>query len=152
MELYINDNDFTGVELTHNAKLKYFYCHNNRIASLDTTANPLLRHLDATGNPMKRIRALAPQRDERLPLELTAEGGGTVGLKFNPVYNAQWKETGEWRQTYFAYPDAGAAFDGWYDPQGRCSAEPVWQDEYGSSRVLTARFVGKESSIWYDLS
>ena len=141
VELYINDNDFTGIDLTRNPKLKYFYCHNNRIASLDTTANPLLRHLDATGNPLKRIRALAPQRPERLPLERTAEGGGTVGLKFNPVYNAQWKETGEWQQTYFAYPDAGAAFAGWYDPQGRLlSEEPVWQDDYGASRILSARF------------
>ena len=49
-------------------------------------------------------------------------------------------------------PDADAAFLGWFDENGLCSAEPVWQDEYGSSRVLTARFVGKESSIWYDLS
>ena len=142
VELYINDNRFTEIDLAHNPKLKYFYCHNNRIAALDTTANPLLRHLDATGNPMKRIRALAPQRDEALPLKLTAEGSGTVGLKFNPVYNAQWKETGEWQQTYFAYPEDGAAFDGWYDAQGALlSKEPVWQDAYGSSRVLTARFV-----------
>ena len=141
VELYINDNAFETIDLTHNPKLKYFYCHNNRITSLDVTANPLLRHLDATGNPMQRIRALAPQRPEPLPLELTAEGSGTVGLKFNPVYNAQWKETGEWRQTYFAYPDAGAAFAGWYDQSGALlSAEPVWQDAYGSSRVLTARF------------
>lgn len=152
VELYINDNRFTSIDLTHNTKLKYFYCHNNRITSLDTTANPLLRHLDATGNPMRSIRALAPQRAEPLPLSLTAEGPGTVGLKFNPVYNAQWKETGEWRQTYFAAPDADAAFLGWFDENGPCSAEPVWQDEYGSSRVLTARFAGKESSIWYDLS
>ena len=47
---------------------------------------------------------------------------------------------------------ADAAFLGWFDENGLCSAEPVWQDEYGSSRVLTARFAGKESSIWYDLS
>ena len=141
VELYINDNRFTAIDLTRNPKLKYFYCHNNRIASLDTTANPLLRHLDATGNPLQRIRCLAPQRDAALPLELTAEGSGAVGLKFNPVYNAQWKETGEWQQTYFAYPEDGAAFVGWYDAQGTLlSEEPVWQDEYGSSRILTARF------------
>ena len=141
VELYINDNDFSSIDLTQNPKLKYFYCHNNRITSLDTTANPLLRHLDATGNPMKLIRSLAPQRDEQLPLELKADGPGTVGLKFNPVYNAQWKETGEWRQTYFAVPEPGAAFTGWYDPAGTLhSREPVWQDAYGSSRILTARF------------
>lgn len=141
VELYINDNEFKAIDLTHNPKLKYFYCHNNQITALDTTANPLLRHLDATGNPMKQIRSLAPQRAERLPLELTAEGPGTIGLKFNPVYNAQWKETGEWQQTYFAVPEPGAAFKGWYDPAGALlSAEQVWQDTYGSSRVLTARF------------
>ena len=141
VELYINDNRFKEIDLAHNAKLKYFYCHNNRITALDTTHNPLLRHLDATGNPMKEIRSLAPQRSEALPLSLTAEGRGTVGLKINPVYNAQWKETGEWQQTYFACPETGAAFAGWYDAQGALlSAEPVWQDEYGSSRILTARF------------
>ena len=141
VELYINDNDFASIDLSKNQKLKYFYCHNNHITSLDTTANPLLRHLDATGNPMKQIRSLAPQRDEWLPLELTAEGPGTIGLKFNPVYNAQWKETGEWQQTYFAYPEPGAVFTGWYDPAGTLlSRDPVWQDAYGSSRILTARF------------
>ncbi|MBQ9045918.1 MAG: hypothetical protein IJ112_08245 [Oscillospiraceae bacterium] len=142
VELYINDNAFTAIDLSRNPKLKYFYCHNNRITDLDTTANPLLRHLDATGNPMKRIRALAPQQDEALPLSLTAEGPGKVGLKFNPVYNAQWKETGEWKQTYFAYPEPGASFLGWYDEQGtRISKELAFEDEYGSSRMLIARFV-----------
>ena len=141
VELYINDNAFTQIDLSHNPKLKYFYCHNNGITSLDTTANPLLRHLDATGNPLRSIRALAPQREEQLPLELTAEGSGTVGLKFNPVYNAQWKETGEWQQTYFADPSESAVFDGWYDAQGTLlSREPFWQDTYGASRILTARF------------
>ena len=40
-----------------------------------------------------------PQREEKLPLELFAEEGGCVGINFNPVYNAQWKETGEWQQS-----------------------------------------------------
>ena len=102
VELYINDNGFSAIDLGGCPKLKYFYCHNNRIQELDTRANPLLRHLNATGNPLKRIRSLAPRREERLPLELTADGPGTVGMQFNPVYNAQWKETGEWRQTYYA--------------------------------------------------
>lgn len=141
VELYINDNGFSEIDLSGCPKLKYFYCHNNRIEALDTTANPLLRHLNATGNPMGRIRSLAPQREEPLPLELTAEGPGAVGLQFNPVYNAQWKETGEWRQTYYAYPREGHAFAGWYDPAGDLlSREAVWTDAYGASRVLTARF------------
>ena len=141
-ELYINDNRFSEIDLRSCPKLKYFYCHNNGIEALDTTANPLLRHLNAAGNPMKRIRSLAPQREEPLPLELTADGPGTVGLQFNPVYNAQWKETGEWQQTYYAVPQAGCAFDGWYDPDGALlSREATWQDAYGASRVLTARFV-----------
>ncbi len=141
MELYINDNRFTQIDLTSCPKLKYFYCHNNQISELDTTGNPLLRHLNATGNPMKRIRALAPQREKALPLELTADGPGCVGLKFNPVYNAQWKETGEWQQTYYAYPQEGHAFAGWFDADGnKLSDEPEWQDEYGASRVLRAEF------------
>ena len=141
VELYINDNDFTEIDLSHNPKLKYFYCHNNRITTLDTRRNPLLRHLNATGNPLKIIRSLAPQRETSLPLELYAGDGGSVGLKFNPVYNAQWKETGEWQQSYTASPDAGFRFVGWFTPEGTlCSEAPVWIDEYGSSRILTAVF------------
>ena len=141
VELYINDNRFTEIDLSHNPKLKYFYCHNNGITELDTTANPLLRHLDATGNPMREIRCLAPQRKEKLPLTVTAENGGCVGLKFNPVYNAQWKETGEWQQSYYAYPDDGKSFAGWYDENGNLiNSETSWIDEYGISRRLTAKF------------
>ena len=140
VELYINDNDFASVDLSHNPKLKYFYCHNNRITALDTRANPLLRHLNATGNPMKTIRALAPQRETQLPLELYAGSGGCVGLKFNPIYNAQWKETGQWQQSYYADPDEGYRFDGWYENGRKVSEEKEWIDEYGASRILRAEF------------
>ena len=140
VELYINDNEFTEIDLSHNPKLKYFYCHNNRITALDTRTNPLLRHLNATGNPMKTIRSLAPQRETPLPLELYAGDGGCVGLKFNPIYNAQWKETGEWQQSYFACPDEGRRFDGWYENGTKVSEEETWIDEYGASRILKAVF------------
>ncbi len=144
VELYINDNNFVEIDLSRNTKLKYFYCRNNRISELDTTANPLLRHLDATGNPMKIIRSLAPQRDEKLPLTITATSGGYVGLKYNPVYNAQWKETGEWQQSYYAYPCDGYRFYGWRDYDGSIvSEESVWIDEYGVSREITAVFTAK---------
>ena len=140
VELYINDNAFTGIDLSHNPKLKYFYCHNNHMTELDTRANPLLRHLNATGNPMKSICSLAPQREEKLALELYAGDGGCIGLKFNPVYNAQWKETGEWQQSYYAYPDEGFCFDGWYENGVKVSEKETWIDEYGTSRILQARF------------
>ena len=140
VELYINDNAFTEIDLSHNPKLKYFYCHNNHIQYLDTRANPLLRHLNATGNPMKSIRSLAPQREAVLPLELYAGEGGRVGLKYNPVYNAQWKETGEWQQSYYACPEEGFRFDGWYENETKVSEEEIWIDEYGTSRILQARF------------
>lgn len=140
-ELYINDNRFTDIDLTFNPKLKYFYCHNNGITELDTRKNRLLRHLSATGNPMKRIRCLAPQREAELPLELYAGEGGCVGLRFAPVYNAQWKETGEWEQCYCAYPDEGYEFTGWYEAGVLVSKDAEWKDSYGESRVLTARFV-----------
>ena len=141
VELYINDNQITEIDLSKNPKLKYFYCHNNKLILLDTIANPQLRHLDATGNPTKTILSLAPQKEERMPLELHAEGAGTVGLCFKPVYDAQWKETGEWQQTYFAYPEDGAVFEGWYDRSGTLlSEDAVFQDTYGESRVLTAKF------------
>ena len=141
VELYINNNQFSEINLKPCPKLKYFYCHKNRIEKLDTTGNPMLRHLNATENPMKEILSLAPQRDEHLPLTLRAEGPGTVGLKYNPVYDAQWKETGEWQQTYYAYPQEGASFTGWFNSQGeQLSMESQWMDKYGASRVLTARF------------
>ena len=140
VELYVNDNALTAVDLSRNPKLKYFYCHNNRITALDTRANPLLRHLNATGNPMKAIRALAPQRETALPLEVYAGAGGCVGLKFNPVYNAQWKETGEWQQSYYACPEAGFGFAGWFQDGKQVAEEAEWVDEYGASRILTAQF------------
>lgn len=141
VELYINGNRFTKIDLSANPKLKYFYCHNNAITELDTRQNPLLRHLNATGNPLRSIRCLAPQREDALPLELYAGEGGTVGLKFNPVYDAQWKETGEWQQSYYAYPEMGFAFIGWYDEAGQvASTDATWVDGYGTSRVLTAKF------------
>ena len=141
VELYINDNGFTEIDLSDNPKLKYFYCHNNHIAAIDTCANPLLRHLNATGNPMKSIRSLAPQREGKLPLELYAGDGGCIGLKFNPVYNAQWKETGQWQQSYYAYPDEGFRFVGWYENGAKVSEEETWIDEYGTSRILRAEFM-----------
>ncbi len=146
VELYINDNEFTEIDLSYNPKLKYFYCHNNHITELNTCKNTFLRHLNATGNPMKSIRSLAPQREEKLPLELFAEEGGYVGLKFNPVYNAQWKETGEWQQSYYAYPDDGFCFVGWFKNGEKISAEETWIDEYGTSRILTAKFERKNEN------
>ncbi len=141
VECYINDNRFKMIDLSSNPKLKYFYCHNNQMERLDTRANPLLRHLNATANPMREILSLAPRREERLPLELYAEGPGRVGLRYNPLYDAQWKETGKWQQAYYAYPDEGAVFAGWFDREGNpVSGEAVWEDVYGSSRILTARF------------
>ncbi len=141
VELYINDNKFTEIDLSNNPQLKYFYCHNNKISTLDTRENPLLRHLNATDNPMKEILSLAPQKDGNWPLCLYAQGNGYVGLKFNPVYNAQWKETGEWEQSYYAYPDENSNFSGWFDENDKLvSDKSIWTDEYGTSRILTAKF------------
>ena len=139
-ELYVNDNRLTEIDLSACPELKYFYCHNNGITALDTTANPKLRHLNAMHNPLKTIRALAPQNGAGLPLELTAGDGGYVGLRFNPVYNAQWKETGEWEQLYEAVPQPGHVFAGWYENGRRVSEETQWKDEYGTSRILQAVF------------
>ena len=144
VELYVNDNQLTTLDTSKNAKLKYLRCQNNALTSLDTTGNPLLRHLYATGNPLKSIKALAPGHDGSQPLQLAARDGGSVGLSFNPIYNAQWKETGEWEQSYHAYPDEGFAFAGWYDAAGaRVCSDADWMDEYGTSRVLEARFVSE---------
>ena len=141
VELYVNDNRISSLDVSRNPKLKYLRCQNNALTSLDTTANSELRHLYATGNPLKSIRALAPGGNGALPLSLTAGDGGCVGLSFNPIYNAQWKETGEWEQSYHAYPDEGFAFAGWYDENGAVVCEEQdWNDEYGTLRQIAARF------------
>lgn len=141
VELYVNDNQLTSLDTSRNAKLKYLRCQNNEIGELDVTANHLLRHLYATGNPCKSIRALAPGHDEALPLELRAAAGGCVGLSFNPIYSAQWKETGEWEQSYHAYPKDGWRFEGWFGEDGELvSREADWMDEYGTPRILVAEF------------
>lgn len=144
VELYVNDNQLTEIDISNNQKLKYFYCHNNKITTLDTTQNPYLRHLNASGCPMTSIRSLAPQREERLPLEVYAEGGGTVGLMYYPVYDAQWKETGEWAQSYHAYPNDDYAFVGWYENGKLVSEQTTWVDTYGTSRILVAKFIKKK--------
>ena len=61
-------------------------------------------------------------------------------MQFNPIYNAQWKETGEWQQTYYAYPEEGYVFDRWTEAGEPVSTDPELQDDYGNSRVLTAHF------------
>jgi len=148
VEFYINNNNFSEIDLSCNKKLKYFYCHNNNISKIDTTSNPLVRHMDCTGNPLTEIKCLAPQRDEKLPLNLSAGDGGYVGLKFNPIYNAQWKETGEWEQCYFAYPKQGYTFDAWVSNDGEIlSREAKWVDKYGSSREIKAKFSKDQITI-----
>ena len=75
-----------------------------------------------------------------------AGDGGYVGMQFNPIYNAQRKETGEWQQTYYAYPGEGYAFDCWTEGGTPVSNDTVLEDEYGSSRVLTAHFLPVETT------
>ena len=145
VELYINDNQISEIDLSGCPKLKYFYCHNNRISCLDTRANPLLRHLNSTGNPLQQILSLAPGHEGQIPLELTAGAGGYIGLKYNPIYDAQWKETGEWEQSYYAYPREGFCLEGWYDEKGHLiSKQDIWYDPYGTGRKMTARFTSSQ--------
>lgn len=142
VELYVNDNRLSSLDTSHNPNLKYLRCQNNSLIELDTTGNPLLRHLYATGNPLKSIKALAPGGQHVQPLEMHATEGGCVGLSFNPIYSAQWKETGEWEQSYHAYPEDGYSFIGWYDCHGTLfSKNEVHHDTYGSSRQIEARFM-----------
>ncbi|MBQ9042571.1 MAG: hypothetical protein IJ111_07120 [Eggerthellaceae bacterium] len=141
VELYVNGNRIRALDTSRNPKLKYLRCQDNLLTELDVTGNPLLRHLYATGNPLTSIRACAPGSDGAEPIELAAGEGGCVGLSFNPVYDARWKETGVWEQSYHAYPDEGSAFSGWFDEAGACaSREQDWQDAYGTPRRLIARF------------
>ncbi len=138
--LDVSDNALTKLGLARAPKLQDLSCQNNRLSELDLRANPLLRFLNAADNPCKRILALAPGRDRKFPLELSAADGGTVGLKFQQVYD-MLRESGKWQQSYHAYPDKGRQFVAWKNGFGEVlSEEPVWIDEYGASRMLTAVF------------
>lgn len=140
-ELYLNDNKFSGIDISGCPKLKYFYCQNNNLKEIDTRSNPDLIFLNATENPMKKIMSLAPGKNGNLPLQLHADEGGCVGLKYAPEYDAQYKETGRWEQTYYAMPDKGYKFDGWYSPSAELiSRKVICEDTYGTSRILYARF------------
>ena len=45
------------------------------------------------------------------------------------------------QQSYYAYPQEGYRFRGWYDTNGLLlSTEETWLDAYGSSHVLNAVF------------
>ena len=69
-----------------------------------------------------------------------AHGGGSGGPDVDAVIDER-RETGEWQQSYYACPDEGRSFKGWYDETGKLvSADAVWNDEYGTSRILTAEF------------
>ena len=140
VELYLNDNRIGQLDVSPCTKLQYLYVQNNCLTHLDLRQLAPLKHLNATGNPLTAIYAWAPLQ-ERQPLFVTASTGGTVGLRFNPIYNAQWKETGKYEQCYVATPMEGYHFSFWMsESRERLSEQQTWVDTYGSSRIIQAVF------------
>ncbi len=148
IELYVNNNKLKNIDLSGCPKLNHFYCHENEITKLDTRFNPELENLNATENPMKEIYSTAPKSNGALPLQLFAENGGYVGLRFTSGYNYRQKNSVELDQRYFAMPEEGFSFDGWYAPNGEViSKKAIFEDTYGTSRILTARFIPETNRI-----
>lgn len=126
----MRDGKLEKLDVSRGEDLTEIYVQNNRLAELDLSNNKKLEKVDCTGNPLKYIRALAPDCGDRFPLELEASRGGSVGLKIDKGL-----------QRYEAVPEEGYEFDGWYDELGdRLCKEALWEDTYGASRVIIASF------------
>lgn len=130
------------LDVSRGENIAELYVQENRLEEIDLTGNRKLKVLDCTGNPLKFIKGFAPSENPRENppadelggdmLYIEACRGGSVGLKYSP----------EEGQTYFAYPDEGYKFDGWYNALGdRISRESVWKDTYGAGREIFAMFI-----------
>ncbi len=121
------------LDVSRGEYLTELYVQNNRLTELDLTANKRLMIVDCTGNPLKKIKALVPGgREVEIVemIELGANKGGYVGLKFGPGY-----------QTYEATPEEGYSFMGWCNELGdMVSMKPVYEDTPGTARLLIAWF------------
>lgn len=141
VEFYVHENELGAVDITKNEKLKYIWCFQNHITRLDATHNPLLKHMDCTDNPLTEFRGFAPDSNGEKPLNVRTEKGGYIGVKYCPVYDAKWKETGEWHQLLLAYPHEGHRFLRWEDENGNeLSTSVIWEMQYGKSLEAVAVF------------
>lgn len=128
--LHMQDSGLAKLNVTRGENLTEIYVQNNDITELDLTANLKLEILDCTGNPIKKFKACAPGGNGMFLIELGAAKGGTIGVKYGPGY-----------QTYIATPDEGYEFAYWVNELGdMASREAVFEDTYGSSRLLIAWF------------
>ncbi len=118
------------LDVSKGTDITELYVQDNCLDEIDLTNNRRIRILDCTGNPLKYIKGFAPGSGEFLGIE--AARGGSVGLKYSP-------EDG---QRYFAYPDEGYVFGGWYNALGdRLSKETAWSGEYGCGMEIVAMFI-----------
>lgn len=128
--LDMRDSNIAKLNVTKGENLAELYVQNNRIEEMDLSNNVNLEILECEGNPLKSIKAIAPDGFKRFPLELEAGKGGSISLKLAPGV-----------QQYKAVPDENYEFEGWYNELGdRISREAVWDDVHGSSRVIVAWF------------
>ena len=87
--------------------------------------------IDETELLMRQFKAREDEVISSELLSIEAGRGGSVGLKYSP----------EEGQQYFAYPDEGYSFGGWYNALGdRLSKDAVWRDDYGTGREIIAMF------------
>lgn len=134
--------DLMKLDVSRGENIVELYVQGNRLEEIDLSNNRKLKTLDCTENPLKVIKGFAPSENsgDSAPaddlcadaLNIEACRGGSVGLKYSP----------EEGQTYFAYPDEGYKFDGWYNALGdRLSKDAQWKDAYGMGREIFAMFI-----------
>ena len=93
------------------------------LGKLDVSRDKKLEAFDCTDNPLKFLKG----RD----LIVEAGQGGFIGCRMTP----------EEGQIFYAYPEEGKTFDGWYNSLGdRLSKENPWVDKYGVGREIFAFF------------
>lgn len=84
--LDMRDSNLVKLNVSRGENLVEIHVQNNMITELDLTENKKLEVLDCTGNPIKKFKACAPDGRGIFLIELGAVKGGTVGVKFAPGY------------------------------------------------------------------
>ncbi len=84
--LHLQDSNLAKLNVSRGENLVEILVQNNNITELDLTENLKLEVLDCTSNPIKKFKACVPGSNGRFLIELGAAKGGTIGVKYAPGY------------------------------------------------------------------
>ena len=82
--LDMRGDNISKLNVKRGEDLVELYVQDNMLTELDITENKRLEIVDCTGNPLKYINANAPGCAGRFPLQVAAGKGGSVGMKIEP--------------------------------------------------------------------